>query len=61
MNKNTAAALATAFANYADLAAACRRGYAPTLTVGKTDELPLRRAKTVLLGALTADGYAVHG
>jgi len=60
MNKNTAAALATAFATYAELAAACAKGYRPSLRAAKTDELPIRRAKMVLESALTAAGYAVY-
>jgi len=61
MNKNTATTIATAFGTYADLVNACRGRYIPTLRVGKTDELPLRRAKQVLASALTADGFAVYG
>jgi hypothetical protein len=61
MTKNTAAAIATAFATYAELETACRGRYIPTLKANRTDELPIRRAKAVLLSALTADGFAVYG
>jgi hypothetical protein len=60
MNKNNATQIATAFTTYDSLSNACRGGYIPTLTVGKSDDLPTRRAKTILLGALTADGHQVH-
>ena len=60
MNKNVATQTATAFASYTELAAACARGYVPSLRAGASDDLPTRRAKTVLESALTASGFRVH-
>lgn len=59
MSTNTATKTATAFETYAALLAACQRGYVPSLRVGKSDDLPTRRAKTVLVSALTANGCRV--
>lgn len=61
MNTQRAVSLATAFASYQDMATACRGGYIPTLTHNATDELDIRRAKTVLKAKLQADGFEVHG
>ena len=59
MNTNNATTTATAFASYTELLAACHRGYVPSLRVGKSDDLPTRRAKAVLVSALTANGCRV--
>lgn len=61
MNLNAATAIATAFATYAELETACKGRYIPTLKANRTDELPIRRAKAVLVSALTAAGFAVYG
>lgn len=61
MSKEKAVQLATAFACFADLEAACKRGYAPTLAHGSCDELPLRQAKTILARELEAKGYQTFG
>lgn len=59
MTNETATKTATAFETYSQLLAACQRGYVPSLRVGKGDDLPTRRAKTILVGALTANGCRV--
>lgn len=59
MNLETATKTATAFDSYAALLAAAKGGYIPSLRAAKTDELPIRRAKTILAGALAAAGCQV--
>lgn len=59
MNLDNATKTATAFDNYAALLAAAKRGYIPSLRAARTDELPIRRAKTILAGALSAEGCQV--
>jgi hypothetical protein len=52
--------LATALPNFTALLSACRAGYIPTLTVGESNDLPTRRAKTLLRRALEARGLPVY-
>jgi len=56
MNKNAAAAIATAFTTYNELAAACARGYVPSLRAGASDDLPTRTRKGPLLDAASLLG-----